>query len=416
MFGGFLRRLIYRKDYRRKQKAGKDKLRKHQKALRKELRKEYRKERNLRIRKFLANPFARKTPTADQVAKLEMKAQIRNQKREERYLWYQRFKHNPVRTLLVKEKNEELAELEKWRKVNKKFAFKNRLRITVEAFTEIVKNSDLRKRFLKGLLQSTAYFILAFLFIYIIYQIVTIVVARGFNIPTVWYYYRVKFPLFTGSHLYTRSALISIFSAGPLISLALAFLFLQRFFNRKTVSQNLKLFFLWGFICGINMFFGSYIAGFITRTEFIYVTEWIFMSSIFDVEEIIFAVTAITISLLIGRLVTPLFLLSTGSSVLIEQRFRFYYILSHVIFPWMVGVVVFFFLTTPTHYFPLFLKTLTPVIILMPVIVTHNSAKYTSIQASGVVRRSYFRWSIIIAVIALLFFYRIILNFGLQFF
>jgi hypothetical protein len=411
-----LKRYLYRRDYRRKQKAGKKKLRQYERSMRSEFREQYKKERKERFKKFLANPFARKEPSPEQQVMQEMYFHMQQQRKEARRKWWQQFRKNPFRTVFVREKSKELQEMEQWRKVDKKIAFRNRVVGSIKSFKEIINSVDLRNRFFKGMLQSTAYFILSFLIIYIIYQLITIGISRSFRIPTVWYYYRVKFPLFTGSQLYTRSALIGIFASGPLISLLLAFFSLKLYFNRKLNSQNLKLFFLWGFICGLNLFFGSYIAGFITRTEFIYVTEWIFMSTMFDVEEIFFAITSISVSLLIGRLVTPLFLLSTGSLTMIESRFRLYYIITHVLIPWGIGVIVFFLLTTPTHYFPLFIKTLTPVFILLPSLFTYNSVRNSSIQATGVVRRSYFRWSVIIIVIAILFFYRILLNFGLQFF
>jgi hypothetical protein len=181
-------------------------------------------------------------------------------------------------------------------------------------------------------------------------------------------------------------------------------------------NQNLKLFCLWGFICGVNFFFGSYIVGFITRTEFIYSSEWIFMSSMFDVEEIFFTILSITMSLLIGRLVTPLFLMSSSSELLIKPKFRLFYIIAQVFIPWVLGVIVFQILTTPEHYLPLTFKTLTPIFILLPSLFTFNSIRNENIYLKGIVRKSYFRWSIVIVVIAILFFYRVLLNFGFRLF
>lgn len=416
LFQAMFRRYLYRREYRRKQKADKKLLRRHQQVMRDKIKSEYRQERALNRKKFLANPFAGKEITEDMLVRREFKQLIRQQKKETRTKWWIKFRHNPFRTLFIKEKNEEVQQMERWRKVDKKIAFRKRVRNIFLTLSEIIHSPELRGKFIKGALQSATYFILAFLLVYIIYQLVTIGVSRIFNVPTIWYYYRVKFPLFTGSPLYTRAALISIFASGPLASLILSFVFLKQYFSKKTRSQNLKMFYLWGFICGANLFFGSYIVGFITRTEFIYVTEWIFMSTMFDVEEIIFAIISISISLLIGRLVTPLFLLATGSPRLIEPNYRLHYIVTHIFIPWAIGVTVFFVITMPTHYFPLFLKTVTPIFLLIPSVFTYNSTRNESIHVTGVVRKSYFKWSVIIAVIAILFFYRIILNFGLQFF
>lgn len=406
------KRFKYQREYRRKQNADKRKLRKHHDAMRKEIKAE----RSKRLRYFLANPFKSKGISPDAELKREMKSEIHRLKKDERQRKIRRFRENPLRALFYREKSSEELQMAQWRKTDKKVAFRKRLKSKFQTLREIFGSGDLRKKFVYGTIQSTTFYILSFLIIYISYQMITMLVSKAFSIPTVWYYYRVKFPLFTGSHLYTRAALISIFSSGPMLSLILAFIFLKQYFSKKVKSQNLKLFLLWGFINGINMFFGSYIVGFVTRTEFIYVSEWIFMSSMFDVEEIFFTIVSISICLLIGRLVTPLFILSSGSIKLIETKNRLFYILSHVFIPWSIGVVVFFLMTSPTHYIPLFMKTITPVFILMPTIFIYNSARNEAIQTTGVIQKSYFRWSIVIILLAILFFYRILLNFGLQLF
>jgi len=410
------RRLKYRLEYRRKQRADKRRLRKYSRAMRNEIRSESRKERKERIRKFLSNPFAPRALTPEQLLWKEARQKARFVRKIERKKWLQRFKKNPFKAIFFRERNEEEIQLEQWRKAERKNAFKNSIKEILTASKEILRSRDLRNRFVLNILQSSSYFILTFLIVYVFYQIITILVAKSFDIPTIWYYYRVKFPLFTGSHLYTRAALISIFASGPIISLTLAFVFFRLFFSRKLFNQNLKLFYLWGFINGVNLFFGSYVAGFVTRTEFIYVSEWIFMSNMFDVEEILFAFIAVTISLIIGRLVTPLFLLTSGSVSIIAPRYRLHFFLSQVIIPWVIGAVIFFLLTNPTRYLPLTLKTITPAFILIPSLFLYNSARYENVYTTGVIRKTYFRWSIVIIALALLFFYRILLNFGLKFF
>jgi hypothetical protein len=410
------KRYKYLRAYRLNQQAEKKRLLSHRKLLRKKYRAERRKAALARLWAFLANPFAEYEINPDKELRRNMRKQFRQLRKENQKRWIQNFRKNPLKTIFSKQKDEDKLLKEQWKKVDNRIAFQNRIRNIRLAFAEIMKTSELRKRFTITILQSTTYFILSFLFVYIVYQAVTILVAYSFNIPTVWYYYRVKFPLFSGSSLYTRSALISIFASGPLISLGLAFLFLKFFFNRKLHNQNLKLFYLWVFINGANFFFGSYIVGFITRTEFIYTTEWIFMSSMFDVEEIIFTTIAISISLLIGRLATPLFLLTSGSEKIIAPRFRLFYVINQVFLPWMIGVIVFQIITMPEHYLPLTFKTITPIFIILPSLFTYNSMRNENIHISETARRNYFKWSIVIAVIAVLFFYRVLLNFGLRLF
>jgi len=277
-----------------------------------------------------------------------------------------------------------------------------------------VTTPELRKKFGFAYLHSTAYLVLAFMLIYVLYQVITILVASSYHIPIVWYYYRLKFPLYTYSPLYTREALVVIFAMGPILSLMLAFVFLKLFFTENVILKRFQLFYLWGFICGANMFFGAYIAGFITRTEFIYTSEWLFMSRMFDSEEIVFTIISLVMMLVIGRIVTPLFMISSGSVTLVKPGFRLFFMLSRVVFPWLTAVLVLFLITLPEYYFPLILKTLTPGLIVIPTLFMFNAVQFENIHQSGIIQRNYFRWSVVIVAVAVLFFYRVLLTFGLK--
>ncbi len=410
------RRLKFQREYNRKQREGKEQIRQHRRFLRRKYRKQRRELFRKQLRYFFSDPFKRRELNPDELLRRDIRLHARQIRRKEQKQWLDAFIRDPFRTLFIRRKDNEEIIKEQWSKVDKKIAFRNRMRNSQEAFIKIIKHRALRNRFGLTYLQSTTFFILSFLIIYIIYQLVTIGASRIFSIPIIWYYYELKFPLYTFSPLYTRKALVIIFGAGPLLCLLLGFVSLRLFFSRRIRNQNYKLFYLWGFVNGMNFFFGSYISGFITRTEFIYTSEWLFMSSMFDVEEIVFASLSITIMLIIGRLVTPLFLVSSSSVTLITPSYRPFFILCQVIIPWITGVIIFLLVTTPHYYFPLILKTITPGLFLMPTLFMYNSMYNENIHTSGVIRRTYFRWSIAIAMVALLFFYRVLLNFGLKIF
>ena len=367
---------------------------------------------------FTAHPFSIGKHTSAEREKQHLKKQRAHDRKINRRKWWAKFRINPWRTIfprrkrrlagggyyttysLSKKERKELAR-------QKRKQFRDNLRT-------IFTSSELRQKFGFAYLHSTAYFTLAFILIYIIYQVITILLASSYSIPIVWYYYQLKFPLYTYSPLYTRMAMVVIFASGPILSLMLAFVFLRMYFSKNYIARRFKLFFLWGFICGVNMFFGAYISGFITRTEFIYTSEWLFMSHVFAVEEIVFAIIATVSLIIIGRIITPLFLLSSGSVTLIKPEFRLHFILSVVILPWITGMVILFLITLPNYYIPLIIKTITPGFILIPSIFLYNSQKFDNIHRSGVIQHNYFRWSILIVAIAILFFYRLILSFGLK--
>lgn len=136
---------------------------------------------------------------------------------------------------------------------------------------------------------------------------------------------------------------------------------------------------------------------------------------IFYFEQIVFTVISFVMLLIIGRIVTPLFLMSSGSFTLLRPEYRLFFIYSQFILPWLTGVFVLLLITIPNYYFPLIIKTVTPGFILIPSLFLYDLIQYKNIHKTGAVQHNYVRWSIIILVIALLFFYRVILNFGLKF-
>lgn len=402
---------------RRKIRAEWKRIRARERAWHRRRRKETWRNFHKRFNQFIADPFVKRPLTTAERDRKRFKMYARRDRQLERQKWWAKFRKNPWKTLfpprqktphggyydvygLTKEERRKISR-------QKRKQFRENLR-------KVITTPDLRQKFGFAYLHSTAYFIMAFMLIYVLYQVITILVASSYNIPVIWYYYRLKWPLYTFSPLYTRQALIVIFAMGPILSLMLAFVFLRMYFTEIPIAKRFKLFYLWGFICGTNMFFGAYIAGVFTRTEFIYTSAWLFMSRSFDTEEIIFTVISVIMLIIIGRIVTPLFLLSSGSVTLVKPEYRLFFILSQVIFPWLTGMLVLFLITLPNYYFPLILKTITPGLIMIPILFFYNALEFENIHQSGVIQRNYFKWGIVIAVVVLLFFYRVILNFGLK--
>ncbi|MEI6900265.1 MAG: hypothetical protein WCL00_10325, partial [Bacteroidota bacterium] len=184
----------------------------------------------------------------------------------------------------------------------KKYSVLNSL-ISIKA---VLADKELKEKFLNTFLQSATYYILAFLTVYIFYQVTTIIVARSFGIPVVWFYNRLQFPLPSESILYSRNAMMAIFGSGPLVSLIVGLVCLQRFFSGVENGKNFNLIYLWGCVHGLNMVFGSYIVGFFTRTEFIYFSEWLRMNNPFDYFESLMVFTFISIMIVAGSLMTPM--------------------------------------------------------------------------------------------------------------
>ncbi|MEI6062770.1 MAG: hypothetical protein WCR72_18855 [Bacteroidota bacterium] len=416
-------RKIFRRDPlakidRRKTRAEKKRMQARKKAWRRRQQSEAWQHFTKRFEEFRAHPFAKKALTPEQLEKQRIKAFVKHERKQARLKWWAKFRRNPLKILFPRKKRRVegggylyIYHMTKGERKALKLQKKKERR---ENLRKVFRTPELRRKFMFGFLHSTAYFILAFMLIYMIYQVVTIAVASSYRIPIIWYYYQLKFPLYTYSPLYTRSAMVFIFAIGPITSLMLALVFLRMYFSKNALVKRFQLFYLWGFICGCNMFFGAYIAGFFTRTEFIYTSEWLFMSNVFDIEEIVFTVVSFIMMLIIGRILTPLFLVSSGSVTLISPENRFFFIITQVIFPWIAGMIILLLITLPHFYIPLIIKTVTPGLVLLPALYLYDLLQYEDIHKSGMIQHNYFRWSIVIVLIAILFFYRVILSFGLK--
>ncbi len=413
------RRDPYAKIDRRKQRAEKQHMRARQKAWRQRERSEARQKFRKRLTEFLANPFEKRKLSSEKREMLRMKKMIRQERKAAFRKWWVKFKKNPFRAIFPrkKQRTEDGGYLYVYHMTKRErdaLARKKRMERN-ENFKKILTVPELRSKFLISYLHSTAYFLLSFSLLYVLYQVITIMAASSFNIPVIWYYYGMEFPLYTYSPLYTRTALVTIFAAGPIFSLMMAFVFLKLYFSENQGIMRFKLFWLWGFISGCNMFFGSYIAGFFTHGEFIYVSEWLFLSNVFDLEQILFTIISFVMLIIIGRIVTPLFLMSSGSITFLKPEFRLFFIFSQFILPWLTGVIILLLITVPNFYPLLIIKTVTPGLILIPSLFLYDLLQYQNIHKTGATQHNYIRWSIIILVIALLFFYRVVLNFGMKF-
>jgi hypothetical protein len=413
--GSGIHRYLDARDYRRRQKKEKQAIMAEMKVLRRKYKMARKREFRDRFTGFFSNPFAGRQLTQEQLDIQQIKRQWQRERREARSKWLFSFLKNPYRTLFPKnEIPQDMVYIIRQSKIDRKTTARVSRKEILENLKKLLAIAGIRKKVINIFFLSTSYYILSFLLIYIICQAVTIIVATNFEIPVEWYYYRVRFPLSRDSYLYTRSALVAIFGSGPMASLLLTLLFLKLFFSNSPTSKNLQLFYLWGIINGLNMFFGAYIVGILTRTDFVYSTEWLLMNHPYDFRELIFTAVSFSVMLLAGWLITPMFLVSSGSLTLVSSENRLFLIFFQAILPWIAGGILFFLINIPKFYIPFLLKTITPGLILIASLFTYNSVRNNTILEMGMIRRTNFQWGIVIVAVILLFLYRIVLNSGFR--
>ena len=274
---------------------------------------------------------------------------------------------------------------------------------------------ELRNNYLKVLVNSSVIFSLSFFFIYFLQQFVTVWIAKVFDIPSILFPYRIYWPLYTYSSLYSRSALIFIFGVGPFMCLGLGFVFFRLWIIARKSSKNLKIFILWTIFHAFNLFFGAYIAGVITRTGFIYTSEWLFMSRMFDVEEIIFLIASVIILIIIGYFGSRHFLSASNSDKLIVSKFRIVYMLTQVLIPWLLGNIAIFLVNFPNTRPEFLLLQVTSVLMIFPMFINYNSLSLHIVKPDKGVNKIRYGWVYIFLTIVVFIVIRFVIYRGIKF-
>jgi hypothetical protein len=105
-----------------------------------------------------------------------------------------------------------------------------------------------------------------------------------------------------------------------------------------------KLFFLWLAFHSFNMFFGAYVAGFITDQGFGYVVNWLYLRF-----AIRFALVMLSllVMMIIGYFTTKTLLETSNSVQRINKHNKPYFILTQALIPWILGSAILVLIKIP---------------------------------------------------------------------
>lgn len=236
---------------------------------------------------------------------------------------------------------------------------------------------NLNNYFLVFFLNSTSLFVISYLFMTLVMDISTCIMANRFYlIDSVLYYFGIVFSIANGNPLWTIESVTTIYFTGPFITLFLfgaTFLKLFTYFKKE---QNFTcLFFLWGFINALNLFFGGFLIGLITKRGFGYFASW----NYFSVELSIFsAVICIIILVTAGYFLTNAFMQNANNYHIINKENRKKYILSISVMPWVAGGIIITLIKLPGIRIDEILVYLCLALILIPIIIKYK--KYPDIS------------------------------------
>ncbi len=270
---------------------------------------------------------------------------------------------------------------------------------------------------LRAILNSLGLFILSYLFIYLVYQAATIVVASVYGIDAVLYYYEVYFPIGNTSSLWTKTNIIAITLIGPLVCGSLSVLLFRIIQAKRIDNHILRLFLLWVAFQGAAHFLGAFVAGIITNLGFGYVANWMFMNVFF---KILVSLIFLFVLSLAGYYSTNAAMsnLPHGKR---KYENRIGAMLSTYIIPWLLGTLLLFLVRspdkTPQHEYIFAYDTIilaSMVFAIMPMIFRKHLLKY-----SGKIRGktvSFTKGSVVLITAAIiLIVFRLVLSPGIHF-
>ncbi len=269
-----------------------------------------------------------------------------------------------------------------------------------------------KKNFWIIVINSTVFFLLAYLFFYLITKFATIIAASMFDIETMLYYHKISF--YIGKSQWGFDSVKFIFSAGSIIALLFGTIFIIIYNKVCETDGLLKLFFLWGFFIGYSNFFGSILMGAMISREFGHVLNWTYTM---DTARMLLIIFSLSVFIIIGILSTKPILFSANSyfNFLDKQRKEFF-IRSQIIVPYFLGIAIIFLVRIPNNhtnnYFEI-LRLLSIIVTIVPVIFRchYYPNFYLDEKPKSInIGRGY-----LIFLIIFLFLFRFGLSFGLRF-
>lgn len=347
----------------------------------------------LKEKRLLDNRLDRKRAKQE---KLERKEIIHNRKRLVRQLFKSRLK-----SIIFEIKTFDLFSVKRWTS-------------GILAFAE---NRDKRNNFFIITFNSTVLFILSYMVIYIISQALTIITAISFDYKTILFYYKIYYNI--DSYQWTADSVKIIYSLKPAVGIVLGITFIILYSIRRDTPGNMKIFYLWGFIHGMIMFFGSLLMGTMLNKDFGWVIAYMYYR---DTGKMIFSIISIFSLVTIGSFVAKSFLISGNSYFnFINRQDNKFLLACQVIWPAIIGTFLLIIVSTPnqSYFMPddefvyKILKFLSIFVLLIPTMVTFRT--YNEIYFDEAPRKIRLSWKLLLVTLILVLSFRFGLQSGIHF-
>lgn len=219
------------------------------------------------------------------------------------------------------------------------------------------------KQFWIIVVNSLAYFMLAYILVIILTNSFSILLANIEGVSGKLYYY--GFDILNKEKYWSKELTFLIFFFGTGFSFALGLLFERAYKRKRRHTSPFKLFYLWSYLLSFTYFFGNIILG----TFFYFGTGVLFVEfSLPWVFRIITGVIALAVMAFLGVYSTRGILISLNSyQRLIERHEMSYLLKAQLLFPAIIGNVLILFLKIPKYNYVNMLDALVWAMLFIPI-------------------------------------------------
>jgi hypothetical protein len=272
------------------------------------------------------------------------------------------------------------------------------------------RRKDIPERtvFHKIFVNSLFAFLLAYVFVYLVFNLTILLSAAAFNIPTLLSYAEISY-IVKGTG-WTSDAVKIIFSSGPFIMLLLGtvMLFLYQYVSHET--GILKLVVLWIYSLSIVQCLGEITVGSLLGEGFGYVLMYMYVN---DTMVLVITVLALCGMVAAGVLSTRQYLVSANSYFNdLPHRLNRKFLVFQFLFPFVAGNIIIYLVKLPgITLYELFVNA-TMVFVLLPVII--RGGTMADFYFDEEPRQVKLVFPMILASIIVLILFRLVLNSGLR--
>ena len=193
-----------------------------------------------------------------------------------------------------------------------------------------------KNKFIISALNGTGLYVLAYYFVWGLYEGVKVLASRFFNLRGTWNPSRVVYTLSDSE--WWRTAVVTVYGVGPLLGLLVGLVAFRWYWRSERAHRGQrKLLLLWVAFQACNAVFGALLADTFTQSGSWYVFDWLFRLG--NVVNVVLALLAGLVQLGLGYFGAIAFLQAHDSHTVMRYSNRQLMVVSTLIVPWVAGSV-----------------------------------------------------------------------------